>query len=538
MRKKKVHITLFFIIIFAIIGNVIWILLDQSPPLWDIAGHSQRSLQIAEQLRHFDFFGVLFSKTIYPPFSYIVTAVFFFIFGYHEDIPQFSLLPWLVLLVASTFFITKRLYGRNDLALFAAALAIFYPLLVHFSRIYDLDFQLTAIVTAAVAALVKADYFTNLRWGVIFAILFALALLIKWTAIIFLTPLAIFIIIRSWKNNHHITYLNLVLVIILVTILVVPWYLAHFYEIIQTIYASSHNIFSVPYSNLFTVGNFSYYIKKVIQGITWPLAFLLFGGLFYVIRQRKFPDLFLLVWIFVPYIIFTFFFYSKESRYLLPIYPALAITSSLTILYLKGKWRYFLIAPVLTFGFIIWTETSWNLKFSFNQIFLLEQFSAYGLQTVTTEKVWYGFTYPTSYQTVIKEIPLVVQEDVSTHFPKKEQIRIAIVPNSIFFTAQQIQYYGRLSGLERKENAFTVDYSLSSLVRGPQWRNYVTQADYLVTKTGEQGPTPWVGYLNEVTQEEQKQGGEIFDHFELVQRWPLNGIESSQQEARLYRRKD
>ena len=70
-----------------VVSNIIWIVLDQAPPLWDMAGHSVQAASLARGI---------FTNTIYPPASYAVTAMCFRLFGFYPDVPQYSLLFWVL----------------------------------------------------------------------------------------------------------------------------------------------------------------------------------------------------------------------------------------------------------------------------------------------------------------------------------------------------------------------------------------------------------------------------------------------------------
>ena len=88
-RKTAIGILIGVITCIAAI-NIVWISIDSSPPIWDIAGHSHRAAVTADLLANFDFTSILTYNTIYPPFAYSVTALHFLLFGFHADIPQYS----------------------------------------------------------------------------------------------------------------------------------------------------------------------------------------------------------------------------------------------------------------------------------------------------------------------------------------------------------------------------------------------------------------------------------------------------------------
>ncbi|MFH1597842.1 MAG: phospholipid carrier-dependent glycosyltransferase [Patescibacteria group bacterium] len=521
----------------AVLVNIVWVVQDQSPPLWDIAGHSQRSLQISELMANFKPRTILNLDTIYPPFSYIVTGTFFLIGGRHFDIPQISLLFWLLIYILSVYGIAHYLLKNRWLAILALAISLFYPLLAHFSRIYDLDFPLTAMTMASLAALIKSNGFKSRKWSILFGLATALAILTKWTAVVFILGPLIYILIKSFKDkeSRKTKKINLVILIAIILTLIAPWYLTHAKDIWKSAQATRQNIFSVPTEDLFSLDNIGYYVRKTVNSLTWPLAAWSLVGLFFFIKNRVKNGWFLLAWIVVPYLIMTFLFYSKESRYFLPVFPALAILAATSFWKVNRIWRHVGIGLILTMGVFVWTETSWGVKsFSDNIYEKLALSEEYGYKNVTYSDVRYGFTYPTQYHNNLEVVASALKTDLQQNKSEHNLIKIAVVPNSIFLSGQPVQYWGRLLELESFNHDYQVDYALSSRIRSTDWQEVITEADYLITKTGDQGPAIWGKHLAEIA-ESEKNGDPIFDNFELIQSWPLLGIEEDNQAVNLYR---
>ncbi|MFA5995896.1 MAG: hypothetical protein WCW27_04725 [Patescibacteria group bacterium] len=505
------------------VTNCIWIYQDQSPPLSDMAGHSFRSVQMAHWLQDGKLLSILKQDTIYPPFTYLVTGIIFLLVGYYPDIPQYSLLLWVIILMISIYSIGNTIYKNKYLALGATALTMCYPLVAHFSRIYDLDFPLTALVTASMAVLLQTNHFAKRRETIVFSLLVVAVLLTKWTGVFFIVGPA-FIVLLSKRNNINIKNISLALGIILV--LTMPWYWLHTNIILDIAEATRNNVFSVPHENLLRLKSLLFYARSITQGIIWPLTLIFLTGVIICFKKIKRCYFWLLVsWLIIPYLIFTFI-YSKEIRYLMPLYPALALCSMSCFSYLfsayslklKRRWVFSVIISVFSviLMFCIWFDTSWGTR-------LLPFSHAYGYQKITPKQVYYGFTYPTQYHTTLM---LVAQELANIGSAK-----VAVVPNSIFLTATQIQYYTALHG------NIKLNFSLSSKLRNPAWRDVLPQADYVITKTGEQGPKLWAANLKDIATAEQN-NDVIFQQFELIGQWQLNGIETSAQQINLYKKND
>lgn len=115
---QPIHFGFFLLSAVLIMANIVWIGLDQSPPLWDMAGHSYRSVY------HSDLFFQGHLKTIiiapishYPPFTYLVTGFFYKIFGYRGDVPQLSLVFFLIIAEFSIF-ATAKIFTKSNAAAF------------------------------------------------------------------------------------------------------------------------------------------------------------------------------------------------------------------------------------------------------------------------------------------------------------------------------------------------------------------------------------------------------------------------------------
>lgn len=540
MSKKLSTIFLGALIVAAVAVNIAWISADQSPPLWDIAGHSNRSAYFAQLLQQGELKAIFNFQTIYPPLAYLVTAIFFLAGGWSALIPGLSLLPFLVLFILATYSLTYSLFQRRGLALAAAALALAYPLLAHFTRIYDLDFPQAALIIAAMACLLRTDQLTKRWWIVWSAVAIALAILTKWTAVLFIVVPLFWELALAIKQKVGVKRVLISVAIIAGLVLAIagPWYLMHGREIYTSSIATRNNVFSVPFENLWSWGNVSFYANQTIRGITWPLAIAFMIGLICLGGKYKKQFWYLLSAIIVPYLILTFALYSKESRYFLPLFPLIAIVTVGLFLALPGRLRWVVGGGVGAVAAIFWLQTSFGAPVISRQARDdLRLADTYGFQEITTLKPFFGFTYPTSYQSNIPEIADALQAEIEANRIAGETVKVAVVPNSIFLSGQPVEFYARLNGLNQPGGKYRLDFSYSSKVRGKDWREQIIQADYLITKTGDQGPSVWGPALKEVREAEQN-GDQIFtENFELIQAWPLRGIEGEEREARLYRRK-
>lgn len=514
------------ILILCLITNIIWIARDTSPPLWDMAGHSARVFVFSDFITGFHPKAIWQYDTIYPPATYLVSAGATLLFGRTADGPQLSLLIYVVVALAATYGLGLEWLRSRGRAAFAVGLLASFPLAAHFSRLYDLDYPLMAVTAAAVYALVRSEGFLHRRWSLFFGALAGFGLLTKWTFFVFVSgPLIIeFFRHRAWRRTA-----NLVWAAGLVLLIAAPWYVIHIDDLLRSAEATRQNVFSVPTENLFGPASIAFYINWLTRTLTWPLMSLALLGLMFRCAPAGSGTALWRTWVILPYFIFTFLIASKESRYLLPIFPALAIAIVAFLTALRPRLRIGLTVFAVIVAVFTWIETSWGTRWLSDRTYnALDLESTYGFQEITTERPYYGPTYPTSYHANLDQVFYALVTDARERghsYPA-----IAVVPNSIYFSDAQFR-------LLAARNGWSADFRPSNRVRGGNWREEILKANYIITKTGDQGPAPFRGSLNDIRDEEALAASKIFQEFELIESWELQGIETQPQTARLYRQR-
>lgn len=124
-------------------------------------------------------------KNHYPPLQYLITQPFFVFLGISENSARLSLAIFWIIFLLSMFGIGNELAGPWSGAT-VMLLAASSPHVLNYSRIYFLDFPQTAITALAFYFLLKSDDFRYLRSSLLFGLVFALAMNIKWSSIFFL----------------------------------------------------------------------------------------------------------------------------------------------------------------------------------------------------------------------------------------------------------------------------------------------------------------------------------------------------------------
>jgi len=331
-KVDKNQITLISLIIFifiALFSTFNYLSLDKTPPHWDYALHLKYSLIYFQALENLDLLKLISTYTFYPPLTYIMFSFFIAIIGYSKSTVLAFNLSLLTILLSVAYLFTKKLsdkftsltlvgllffltFGLHPSNIFIWELMTDFPLMVFVFIIYCLFYQSF-----------KNKNFTSKR-SLQLGILIALALLTKWSAIIYLIVPIIFYLISIPKKK----YLKQGLFMLLpVLILGGIWYFPHFKKVILDLLKYSiHQGYLEQDPQWFNGINF--YFKNFLV-TSWPvniivilllatsmITFLKNKELF---KQDQFLGIFDWLFITVPSILFIIFIPNKDPRYLYPI---------------------------------------------------------------------------------------------------------------------------------------------------------------------------------------------------------------------------
>ncbi|MFH0985834.1 MAG: glycosyltransferase family 39 protein [Candidatus Omnitrophota bacterium] len=216
----------------------------------------------------------------------------------------------------SVFAIGQLLYSRTA-GLTAVFLFLMFPFVGAHTRAFVLDFPLTAMVSLSVWMLLKTRHFSSWRYSLALGLCAALAELTKETAIIFLLPPAVgyFFQARSVTDKRKcLTHAGLALgvaVLLSVVIYLRPENLYAFRHYFGMAVAKDHPSF------FFYLLNFENYVGLWLIWVCVPLL---------AVAAWRFrgKDIALWCWWLVP-LIFYSLPPSKWPRYILPIFPAVAL---------------------------------------------------------------------------------------------------------------------------------------------------------------------------------------------------------------------
>lgn len=325
--------------------NVVWLHLDTLPPSWDQSAHARFALEYLRFFEHpvakWNSRDFLTISGYWPPFVYWTTVPLSALLGFSFDSLALVNLFYLLVLVASLYGLGKRLAGRA-VGLGAAAMTLFIPIVYVLSREILLDFPLLASVAAAQLTILVTAGGLDRKRSWLMGLAVGIALLIKWTAVVFLIPTWLFVVIWSWINRKDLRRQAFAgLAISLATALAVagPWYFTVRESILKGAQTAIFRDSALEGDPTSFWASIRWYAITFCGFIVVPLMapFLAAGIAAAAAFFRKaFTWGFLLAWI-VPSWLFFIILPNKDGRFIAPLVPAVILLVTAGVSAFPGK---------------------------------------------------------------------------------------------------------------------------------------------------------------------------------------------------------
>lgn len=307
---------------------------------WDETNHLNGGLLLLHgHLRHYVEHGMF-----YPPLDDVILAGYFSIGGASVFTGRLAAVTFAVLSVVLVFEFAYRTYGPKT-AVISGILLATMPGFVWLSRLAMLETMLIFFFSASMML-----FFTWMRnhenkYLALSGIALGLGFLTKYQIVIAVIAMvaSVFLLCRGYMKTKLAKFPLLILVAVIV---VLPWIvISHqVYSmgmLDQWIYALEiGNPQKLMYSMRFPAPIFYLIEMTWPYGVVHPISLFIyvFGllGLGLLLWRRKPEDKFLLVWFSVVYIFFTLIG-NKQWRYVVPIFPVLAISAASLMTFAYGK---------------------------------------------------------------------------------------------------------------------------------------------------------------------------------------------------------
>ena len=446
----------------------IWTAIDRRPPEWDYANHLGRALQcyrILAEPGHDRAREILEATAFYPPVTTCSAGLLYFLFPVVPLTAQAVMLGFLALGVATVFLLGRRLLD-TEAGLLAALLLATAPFVVFSLTNFQLDVPLTGMVAFCLYLLTRTDGFSSSRWSVALGVGLGIGMLTKPPFAVYLLPPLLWV---GWQIvGEHEAGLRggrlgrLAIALGIGAVMAVPWYGPRVIGLpLQVMNRSFKNAGIEQKPAAFSPEGLLYYPT------TFPVQFGLLAALLslwglWALRRNRAARAFLWSTTLGPLVIFCLI-QNKNLRYTLPILPAAALVAAAGARALH---------PALRRG-VTWACVALGV-----------------LQVSMT-----AFALPAPPTLPVSGLPMVfVRPPERAEWPQRriladieresdgQPVTVAIVPNHEYFSASNFRYETALLRLP------------FGTLRG--WSGPPFGVDFVVLKTGAQGP-PWTAGKSE-----------------------------------------
>jgi 4-amino-4-deoxy-L-arabinose transferase-like glycosyltransferase len=327
-------------LVFALVYAAILLLsLINLPMQWDEVNHLNGALYLNSGL-----YSKFISNAFYPPLFDAATALSFQAFGI--SLLSARLVPALFSLLSlwAVFELVYSMYGGKT-ALLSAVLLGVMPGFFWLSRMSLLETMLLFFVTIAFLFFFRWLQNRQDKFLVLAGLAVGLGFLTKYQAIVAGVIMVVSILFLA-RGQFKRAFSRFTIVIVAAVAVVIPWVVVAYQVYASKIFSQWLYALQVGnpeksvYSDRYPSPIF-YFIE-----IVWPysnfhpisifLYVLGLAGLGVLVWRHSKSDKFVLIW-FASILVFFSLIDNKEWRYVLPLFPALAISSAVLILFLYGK---------------------------------------------------------------------------------------------------------------------------------------------------------------------------------------------------------
>ena len=334
-----------FLVVAVAYGIILLLNLTNQPMNWDEITHLNGALYLNSGL-----YGKFVSNAFYPPLFDIVTSASFSMFGVSLFAARLVPAFFSILSLWAVFELAYSMYGEK-VALLSAVLLAVMPGYFWLSRMSLLETMLDFFFVVALLFFFRWIQNRKDRNLVLSGLAVGLGFLTKYQMMAagLVMVLSILFLLRGQFKR---AFSRFALVVVAAVLVVVPWFIAAYQVYASGIFSQwlyalqvgnpERSVYSLRYpSPIF------YLIEMVwpyntIHPISLFLYVIGLAGLGYLAYRHTKGDKYVLIW-FISVLVFFTLIANKEWRYVLPLFPALAISAAVLVLFLYGKldgaWR-------------------------------------------------------------------------------------------------------------------------------------------------------------------------------------------------------
>lgn len=486
---------LFLAALLAALGVVvaIWTSIDRRPPEWDYANHLERALRchrILAEPGHDRVREILEATAFYPPVTTCAAGLLYFLFPVVPLTAQLVMLGFLALGVVSVFLLGRRLLD-TEAGLLAAFLLATAPFVVFSLTNFQLDVPLTGMVALSLYVLARTEVFALTGWSLALGIAVGVGMLTKPPFVVYLLPPLLWVVseaVRSPREGGRMAPLGrLAAALLSATVVALPWYGPRLIGLpLQVMNRSFKNAALEQKPETFTAAGLLYY-PTMFPTQFGLLAIALFLWGLWALRRERAARAFLWVAALGPFVVWSLI-QNKNLRYTLPILPAAALVAAAGARALRPALRQGVTWACVALGALQVSMTAFGLPAP-------PTLPGSGLPMVFVRR-----PEPGDWQEA-RILGDIERESGS------QPVTVAVVPNYDYFSVSNFRYEAARLGLP---------FRMMGAWRGPPFG-----VDFVIAKTGSQGP-PWTAErLERITRAVEGGDPYLAEVFPAVGRYPL-----------------
>lgn len=322
-------------LLFYVVNNGVWLLLDRSSPSYDKAAHAGFALQflrLFEAPTRLSLAKLLKVTQYWPPFFHLSSVPVTMALGFSVASVAATNFLFLPVAVFSIYGIGRRLFDEW-VGAWAVVLTLLYPIVYVLARTVLVDFALLAMVALSLNLVLASDGGLHPRrsWGL--GLAGGCAMLTKWTAVVFLIGPVLFWLVRCLRRGKPrpvAAAAALGLAAVTFAIVALPWYVKAFGPFIEGAKVAFGSDPIQEGDPVAVLDSIRYYWHSTQASLmSWPLLIPTLAGLAacLVWRRSRAGLLFLLFWT-LPPLVFFLLIPNKDARFVVPALPAVAMMAA------------------------------------------------------------------------------------------------------------------------------------------------------------------------------------------------------------------
>lgn len=353
---NKIHTVLIGVILFFVVTNVIWIIQDQAPPMWDQSHYLGSSEVLYSTLTKKGLISLIpaFARVLdtKAPLITVLPMPFYLLFGKNYTS---ALYVNIIFLIIGSHYLYRlgALMSDKKEAVVSVIILNTFPLIFGLSREFLVEYGLMVFVIVWMYYFIKSEGFENRKYNYPLGVVLGLGMLMKITFALYIIFPAIFVLVKGIREKRgfsKLTVSNIFYVVLIGLLISGMWYLNNFRAIIKYVISAGYGEVAKYYGlgSIFSLKTvLAYWMFVINYGISSYyfilIIFLLIPTLLIFMKNKTAAGYnktlyfyYLMIWLTIPFIIFTFGM-SKDYRFTAPLYPALALLMGVAFMQLYSR---------------------------------------------------------------------------------------------------------------------------------------------------------------------------------------------------------